>query len=287
MQRNRAFVSDPSVTDVPIVMQENDWLFTKGKNGQRLGDKALTDDVKSYLVEATKLYASSLSQNDCVESLTEMLKRIEAWERHTESLRKYVWSTSKVEKAEFSKWKQNIESEDAEVEDIQADIQARILCRPYGELEHKFALARLDRALLGSVLTAKLVRRNLRENAEAADVRNFWFLWAALVFSILGDAGIKLKHPRRKNLSSGPVALLGQLQSKLPEQLQLRKVPAGEKPESIASFRKAAVIAYKIRRKDQTSAIRNILTRWVAGDFRTPVGMHEGIITARLYRLTA
>ena len=192
MQRNRVFVSIPSVTDVPVVMQKNDWLFVEGKNGQKLGrDKALTDEVRSNLVEATKLYASSFSQNYAVDSLKETLKRIEAWERDTERLRNYVWRTSKVEKAEFSKWKQNIESEDAEVEDIQADIQARILCRPYDELEHKFALARLDRALRGSVLTAKLVRRDLQENAVCADARNLWFLWAALVFSVLRDAGVK------------------------------------------------------------------------------------------------
>jgi len=178
MQRNKVFVTVPRAAITPVMMDEHEWLFIQGQNGKKLNGKALTPEVRKRLLEVTSLYASSLRSPHSVEPLKEVLNRIEALKRQTDGLRSYIWKESKAVKSELLYWQDRIDNWDTNL----AEIQERLLCIPRTELESQFPLALLDRALKGSILVAKLVQHELREDAGTSDDRNLWFLWAALVF---------------------------------------------------------------------------------------------------------
>jgi hypothetical protein len=263
MQRNQVFVSVPRVTTSAVTVKRDEWLFVQGK----LDGKPLENKTRLKLLAATQLYASSFRSKETVESLGPILGKIKVWERQTKSLTNYIWKKDSNAKDDLIDWMGRIENGKASLEDV----RARYLCAPPTEQEDQFALAALDRIATGAILVANLLRKDLVENVAASDARNLWFLWAALVFSILGEDGHRLKHPSRKNLEGGPVLLLAKLQSKLPVGLQLRN------QNKMESFRKGAVIAYKIRRNNPTKRLNAILTRWVNADFRGSTTMHEAV----------
>ncbi|MCK1580699.1 hypothetical protein IVB03_14175 [Bradyrhizobium sp. 168] len=268
MQRNTVFVAVPNAAIPPIKMDEHEWLALQGQKGKALGGKTLSPAVRTRLLAVTILYASSLRAPDAVEPLKEVLRRIEGWKRQTVSLRRLIWKKSGPAKVG---WQHRIKNWDANLEQI-------FLASPCTEPELQFPLALLDRVLKGTTIVAEVVEDELRGDAGTSDYRNLWFLWAALVLSILRNAGIPVKHPKRKNLLPGPVRLLAKLQSKLPAELQLRKTQD--------SLRKGAVIAFKIRRGNPTASIQRILRRWAKGDFRRRFGSPDNSVLSRFDRLT-
>jgi hypothetical protein len=269
MQRNTVFVTVPNPTITPIKMDQHEWLTLEGHKGRALGGNTLSPAVRKHLLDVTSLYASSLRTPDAVKPLKEVLQRIEGWKRQTTSLRRLIWKNGGPAKVS---WRHRIKNWDANLEQI-------FLAAPCTEPEFQFPLALLDRVLKGTSLVAEIVEDELRGDAGTSDYRNLWFLWAALVLSILRNAGIPVKDPKRKNLSPGPVRLLAKLQSKLPVELQLRKTQD--------SLRKGAVIAFKIRRGNPTTIIQQILGRWARGDFRRRFSSpEENSVLRRFDRLT-
>lgn len=268
MQRNTVFVTRPTVRIVPVRIDDHEWLTIQGPKGKNLAGKTLSPKVREHLIEITSLYASSLRSPDAVKPLKEVLHRIQGWKRQTASLRKLIWKEGGPAKI----------GEQHRTRNWDINLEQIFLADPRTELETQFPLALLDRVLGATTLVSEMVMEDLQDDAGTADYRNLWFLWAALVLSILRSAEIPVKHPTRKNLLPGPVRLLAKLQSKLPAELQLRKTPD--------SLQKAAVIAFKIRRGNPTTKMQRILMRWAKGDFRRSFGSPDNSVLRRFDRLT-
>ena len=281
MQRNRVFIAPPAPTATLVTLDNSEWLDIQ----RHFKGRTLSEEVRKHLLDVTSLYASSFPATDSVKSLKDVVHRINDWKRQTANLRTFIWKKHRREDRDKEPvsifWS---------AKGINLDIiQSQYLCDDSSELESQFPLALLDRILKGSIEVSKLVEHKLISNPSASDSRNLWFLWAAIAFSILGKARIPVRHHGRENLLIGPVYLLAKFQSKLPVDLQLRKILFGPelKPSDIPeSFRKGAVIAYKIRRGNPTETLQRIFARWVRGDFRTDVDPLEDDILARFNRLT-
>jgi len=268
MHRDSVFVAVPNIAIRPIHMDEHEWLTIQGPKGNKLGGKVLTPAVRKHLLEVTRLYASSLQTSDSVKPLKRVVDRIDGWKRQTASLRKFIWNKGKSPSARskylFADW-------DAKLEKI-------FLEKPCNNLEIQFPLALLDRVLKGTILVSEIVQEQLQSDTESSEQKKLWFVWAATVFSILGKAGVSVRHPKRKNLLLGPVQLLSKLQAKLPAELHLRRTQD--------SFRKGAVVAFKIRSGNPTYKLERILRRWSRGDFSRRFGSPENSVLRRFDRLT-
>lgn len=283
MQRNTVFVTPPNTTMTSISIADYEWSHF-GKYIGASSANRLSQEVKQHLLEVTNLYASSLRTNASVKPLKQVLDRLTDWTRITSRMARGVWTDSKATAGH--NFQKHSEDWTADFEEI----QKKFLCAPLSEIESHFPLALLDRILTGSIETTKLVRHKLWMEAGASDDRNLWFLWAALVFSILREAEIPVRHPRRENLLDGAVYLLARLQLKLPPELHLRRLTVREDlllADIPDSFRKGAVIAFKIRKGNPTRTMQRMLTRWVRGDFRRGVEMLDNKFVGRFDRLTS
>lgn len=281
MQRNIVFVTPPTTTITSISIDDYEWPHF-GKYIDASSANRLSQDVKLHLLEVTNLYASSLRANASVKPLKQVLDRITDWTRRTSGMTRGVWTESKATAGH--NFKKRSEDWTADFEAIQQEF----LCAPLTKIESQFPLALLDRILTGCIETAKLVHHKLWIEAGASDDRKLWFLWAALVFSILREADIPVKHPRRENLLDGAVYLLARLQLKLPPELHLRKLTDNEElilGDIPDSFRKGAVIAFKLRTGNPTRTMQRMLARWVQGDFRRGVEMLDDKFLTRFDRL--
>jgi hypothetical protein len=286
MRRNRAFIATPAAAVLPINMEEHEWLTIQGNKG--LGGQTLPKEVRQHLLEVTGLYASSRQTAESTRPLREILHRLEKWRGQTNNLRATIWRNGTTREPKTLRSLHLFHHEDDWNTDIE-EVQEQLLCSSWDDRELHYPLALLDRILNGAVLMTHLVEKKLSDDANESDGRRLWFLWAALVFSIITNAGIKVKHPKRDNLLPGPLHLLAKLQLKLPGELQLRKILSGSemKPSDISeTFRKGAVIAYKIRTGNPTQFMEQMLDRWVRGDFRRNSDMVDAKFLARFDRLT-
>ena len=194
MYRDKVFVSPPLSHDVQIEIEDSEWLFLQGHKGSKLGGNVLSPETRNELVRATNLYASSLRNVEHTESLKVILTKIVNWINATQLLQEEVWKEKEENDLEWFTLANRIARRQMTFESIQESF----LCSSRIDLEKQFPLALLSRILKGSTLTAVCVHTNLQQE-WAAQQRNIWFIWAAVIFSILGNVGISVRDPKRKN----------------------------------------------------------------------------------------
>lgn len=222
-------------------LEEHEWLGLQTKLGCKLAP-----NVRKKLTNCTAEFAKFAMDPHSAMSWADLQHKISMWQTKTVHFGRTIWKDPPIRKLDSG-------SRGIKVAQIE-----RLFDQSLSPFEARYPLAYLSRVLTGAVLASSLTaqRINSQFTANSRDTE-LWFLWAAIVFGILREGGIEVKHPHRKELLSGPVQLLYSLQQKLPKQFQRR---TGK------SLRRAAVRAYFMSRKATVSYMSKVLSRWGKGD---------------------
>ena len=274
MGHRKVFVSASRRIAEPITLLESEWLWLQDKWDEK---QKLSQQTRNRLIKATNLHASSLRSSDSIKSLLTIRSNIDNWSKRTSRLRNMIWTKHRelnaLENRERSKLTQAIKDGDV---DLNA-ILNRYFNRDPTRIELNYPLALFDRLLKGSIAIGDFAIETLLQDTEEARETKLWFAWAALVLAILRRANIPVREDKRERLLDGPVEILKKLQSKLPVELQRRK--DGD------SLRKAAVVAYKMRKGNRADIIQPLLARWANGDFTRKFGAPSNSFLRRFDRL--
>ncbi len=260
-----------------VGVSDSEWRYT-----EQISKLKIDYDTRKKLQQATDLFASCLLPADSVVPLRHIQTAAANLLKRARILRNKVWKKDSAQIAKDEReMKRAIKAFQEDKFAFQSDFVS-LVDRYFNEqptaLERQRPTAFFDRVLKGSELIVHCFMKTLAIEAAQMREKRYWFLWAALVFAILRESGIAVKHPKKNQLLAGPVIVLDRLQSKLPKTLQRRKTDD--------SFRKGAVIAWKIKRGIKSHQLRILLNRWTTADFqeRKPLGI-EWFLGARISRL--